>query len=88
MALYCPRKIGIWMQVWASFFPKTTLFPDDIWHFISTLRPPSYIPTSSYQLLYQVIGSTLYAIWRARWRVHFDDTPFLVSKVVEQALGP
>lgn len=86
MALYCPRKIGIWMQVWASFFPKTTLYPDDLWHFLTTLRPPSYIPTSGYQLLYQVISSTLNAIWRARWRVHFDDTPFLVPKVVEQAL--
>ncbi|SAM06282.1 hypothetical protein [Absidia glauca] len=48
MALYYLRKIGIWMQVRASFVPKTTLYPDDFCHFLSTLCLPPTVYDSRF----------------------------------------
>ncbi|SAM08072.1 hypothetical protein [Absidia glauca] len=86
MALYCPSKLGVWSRVWAHYFPQESFEPDDVWHFLTTLRPTTPLPRHRLLLLFQVAGSTLQVIWRSHWASPFRDVPFcgLFGQVVEE----
>ncbi|SAM07592.1 hypothetical protein [Absidia glauca] len=86
MALYCPPKIAIWTRVWATYFPSSSFSPDNLWHFLNTLRPIHPVSSSKLLLLHQVAACTLHSIWRSLWTKEFDDIPFRVPAVVDQAL--
>ncbi|KAI8328641.1 hypothetical protein BC941DRAFT_444587 [Chlamydoabsidia padenii] len=86
MALFCPTKIGIWIRIWGTFFPSSSLNPDDLWLFLTSLHLPPCHLCSPPTLIFQVVGTTLQAIWRARWRLHFDNVPFLASAICNQVI--
>lgn len=86
MAIFCPKKLAIWQRVWTAIFPCTSLDPDAIWLCLSMLRFPITTKASDRNLVLQVTGCTLYGIWCARWRLHFDDTPFLVDQIASSIL--
>jgi hypothetical protein len=86
MALYCPSKLDVWSRVWDHYFPQDSFDPDDLWHFLTTLRPTIPLPRHQLLLLFQVAGSTLQVIWRSHWAAHFRAVPFVVPLVFGQVV--
>ncbi|SAL96581.1 hypothetical protein [Absidia glauca] len=79
-------KLGLEMRGMLNKMLDAAFDPDDLWHFLTTLRPTTPLPRPQLLLLFQVAGSTLQVIWRSHWAFHFRDVPFVVSMVFGQVV--
>ncbi|KAG1153812.1 hypothetical protein G6F37_010016 [Rhizopus arrhizus] len=80
----CPKKLTIWRLIWRQFFGVMDVE-------LSAIRKALYNLTFPRQKLRfiqndTIVGCTFLGIWKAHWRLTFDDVPFDSNIVHNQIL--
>ncbi|KAI7862097.1 hypothetical protein BDF14DRAFT_1692605, partial [Spinellus fusiger] len=75
----CPAKWPVWCALYNHFFSSCPPKQSDVLSHIFSLKlPPDPLDIRSSQ----IIGSVLGELWRAHWRLIFDDIPFSSSMII------